>query len=186
MNWEGLSIDMLCPLKATGITHGFMLFRIWLLVLLCILIFHIHVTSPKISLLTQFWYIWHLIISHTMVSQTSPSMDLLPDTWNCGLRMRRECRKRFPRHQLQRKLPVSNPDMHHGTCVTHVPWCMSGSLTCGGRGKRSRHSRRMRNPQFYISGKRPITPITLVYADKELVLKWQNNYLVYIMSMWCE
>ena len=24
---------------------------------------------------------------------------------------------------------VSDPDMHHGTCVTHVPWCMSGSLT---------------------------------------------------------
>ena len=21
--------------------------------------------------------------------------------------------------------------MHHGTCVTHVPWCMSGSLACG-------------------------------------------------------
>ena len=21
--------------------------------------------------------------------------------------------------------------MHHGTCVSHVPWCMSGSLTCG-------------------------------------------------------
>ena len=21
--------------------------------------------------------------------------------------------------------------MHHGTCVTHVPWCMSGSLTRG-------------------------------------------------------
>ena len=21
--------------------------------------------------------------------------------------------------------------MHHGTCLTHVPWCMSGSLTCG-------------------------------------------------------
>ena len=83
-------------------------------------------------------------------------MGLLPDTWNCGLRMRRECRERFPRHQLQRKPLVSNPGMHHGTCVTHVPWCMSGSLTCGGRGKRSRHSRRMRNPQFYVSGKRPI------------------------------
>ena len=26
---------------------------------------------------------------------------------------------------------VSDPDMHHGTCVTHVPWCMSGSLTSG-------------------------------------------------------
>ena len=56
---------------------------------------------------------------------------------------------------------VSDPDMHHGTCVTHVPWCMPGSLTSGflwsrWRGKRSRHSRRMRNPQFYVSGKRPI------------------------------
>ena len=27
---------------------------------------------------------------------------------------------------------VSDPAMHHGTCVTHVPWCMSGSLTRGG------------------------------------------------------
>ena len=50
---------------------------------------------------------------------------------------------------------VSDPDMHHGTCVTHVPWCMPGSLTSSflwsrSRGKRSRHSRRMRNPQFYV------------------------------------
>ena len=27
---------------------------------------------------------------------------------------------------------VSDPGMHHGTCVTHVSWCMSRSLTCGG------------------------------------------------------
>ena len=27
---------------------------------------------------------------------------------------------------------VSDPGMHHGTCVTHVPWCMSRSLTRGG------------------------------------------------------
>ena len=33
---------------------------------------------------------------------------------------------------FQRKLLVSDPGMHHGTCVTHVPWCMSGSLTGGG------------------------------------------------------
>ena len=26
---------------------------------------------------------------------------------------------------------VKDPDMHHGTCVTHVPWCMTGSLTSG-------------------------------------------------------
>ena len=38
----------------------------------------------------------------------------------------------FPRHWFQRKLLVSDPGMHRGTCVTHVPWCMSGSLTRGG------------------------------------------------------
>ena len=26
---------------------------------------------------------------------------------------------------------VSDPDMHNGTCVTHVPFCMPGSLTGG-------------------------------------------------------
>ena len=46
--------------------------------------------------------------------------------------MRRECRERFPRHRLQRKPLVSDPGVHHGTCVTHVPWCMSGSQTRGG------------------------------------------------------
>ena len=56
---------------------------------------------------------------------------------------------------------VSDPDTHHGTCVTHVPWCMPGSLSSGflwsrWRGKRSRHSRCMRNAQIYVSGKRPI------------------------------
>ena len=55
----------------------------------------------------------------------------------------------------------SDPDMHHGTCVTHVPWCMSGSLTSGFLwsrwwGKCSRHSQPMHNPQFYVSGKMPI------------------------------
>ena len=71
--------------------------------------------------------------------------------------MRQGCRERFS-CQLQ----VSDPDMHHGTCVTVVPWCIAGSLTSGflcsrWRGKRSRHSRRMRNPQFYVSGKRTMS-----------------------------
>ena len=61
---------------------------------------------------------------------------------------------------------VSDPDMHHGTCVTHVPWCTPGSLTGGflwsrWRGKRSRHSRRMHNPHIYVSGKRPIWGMTI-------------------------
>ena len=42
------------------------------------------------------------------------------------MRVRRECRERFPRHRR-----VSDSDMHHGTCVTHVPWCMPGLLTSG-------------------------------------------------------
>ena len=47
--------------------------------------------------------------------------------------MRREFRERFPRHRLQRKPLVSDPSMHHDTCITHVPLCMPGSLTrcCG-------------------------------------------------------
>ena len=36
---------------------------------------------------------------------------------------------RFPHHRLQMKPVFSNPGMHRDTCVTHVPWCMSGSLT---------------------------------------------------------
>ena len=50
----------------------------------------------------------------------------------------------FPTRRLHRKPLVGDPDMHHGTCVTHVPWYMSESLTSWWRGKRSRHSRCMR------------------------------------------
>ena len=48
--------------------------------------------------------------------------------------MRQECRERFPRHRdrLQRKPLVSDPGMNHGTCVTHVPRYMSGSIMRGG------------------------------------------------------
>ena len=71
-------------------------------------------------------------------------------------------------------LRFSGPGMRHGTCVTHVPWCMPGSLTSGflwsrWREKRSRHSRRMGNPQFCVSGKRPMIscPIsTVVWPNK--------------------
>ena len=72
-------------------------------------------------------------------------------------------------------LQVRYPDMHHGTCVTHVPWCMPGLLTwvfiwsCW-RGKRSWHSWRMRNPQFYISGKRPIVQMLVQY------IHWTQNH----------
>ena len=46
--------------------------------------------------------------------------------------MRWEC-PFFSRHWFQRKPLVSDPGMHQGMCVTHVLWCMPGSLTRGGR-----------------------------------------------------
>ena len=56
---------------------------------------------------------------------------------------------------------VSDPDMHHSTCMTHLPWRMLGSLTSGfiwsrRHGVRSQHFRCMRNPRCYVSAKRPI------------------------------
>ena len=62
---------------------------------------------------------------------------------------------------------VCDHNIHHGTCVMHVPWCMPGALTsgflwCRWKGKRSRHSRRMHNPQFYVSGKRPMDTVAFI------------------------
>ena len=74
---------------------------------------------------------------------------------------------------------VSDPDMHHGTCVTHVPWCIPGSLTSGflwnrWRGKRSQHSRHMRNPQFYVSGKRTIVNTMITDVVIQGARAWIN------------
>ena len=37
----------------------------------------------------------------------------------------------FFRHRLQWKPLGSDPGMRYGTCVEHVPWCISGSLNRG-------------------------------------------------------
>ena len=84
--------------------------------------------------------------------------------------MRRECRERLPPPPR-----VSDPDMHHGTCVTHVPWCMPGSLLSNfrwsrWRGKRSRHSRRMRNTSSYVSGK-------MAYSNPSIMAVSNARYL---------
>ena len=76
---------------------------------------------------------------------------------------------------------VSDPAMHHGTCLTHVPWCMAGSLTNGflwnrRRGKRSRHSRRMRNPQFCVSGKRPITLYIMSRNNNDVIICYTGSH----------
>ena len=107
-----------------------------------------------------------------MTATSSAHMGFLPDTHSCGLR---ECRERFfppPR--------VSDPDMHHGTRVTHVPWRMPGSLTSGflwsrWRGKRSWYSRRIHNPQFCVSGKRPVVQSGLVIRRLNVTWYFTSN-----------
>ena len=81
---------------------------------------------------------------------------LLTDTLSCGLRMRREWRERFspPRASKQTASYRSRHASRHGRharAVMHV-----GIANPQWRGKRSRHSRRMCSPQFYVSGERPI------------------------------
>ena len=49
------------------------------------------------------------------------------------------------------------------------------------RGKRSRHSRRMRNPQFYVSGRRLVVIISRLPNASEITLKAMdktNRYLI--------
>ena len=75
-------------------------------------------------------YLW------SMLYKCKLGISLLPDTQNCGLSMRPECRDSFPRHRLQRKPLVSDPGMHVRIA--------------------SLHSRRMRNPQFRVGGKIPM------------------------------
>ena len=103
-------------------------------------IWHAYVLTSHGWVITYHTYINVIIYvcpyssSSATIRKTS-HMGILPDTRNCGLRMRRECRERFPRHRLLRKPLLSDPGMHHGTCMTQVSWCMSGSLTRGGRKK---------------------------------------------------
>ena len=87
---------------------------------------------------------------------------------------------------------VSHSDIHHGACVTHVPWCMLGSLTSGflwSRWRRihSRHSQRMRNPQFYASGKRPIAVTLKIWCEPlSSVVNWISYTLNCVSrQLWC-
>ena len=89
-------------------------------------------------------------------------------------------------------LQVSDPDMHHGTCVSHVPWCLPGSLTSGflwnrWRGKSSRHSRRMRIQQFYVSSKRPIMVLEEYphYAHTRSHIRTHTHLnMLYVACIW--
>ena len=61
-------------------------------------------------------------------------MGPLPDTQNCGLHWHAlGMPGTFSPPPISKETAsYSDPGMHHGTCVSRVPWCMSGSLTRGG------------------------------------------------------
>ena len=95
-----------------------------------------------------------------------------------------ECRERFLRNPV-----VSDLDMHRHMCVTHVPWCMPGSLPSvfllsWWREKRFRHHLRMRNPQLYVSGKRPI-PSGGPFSKHRLTRIWAWMCYGVNGSRWC-
>ena len=82
----------------------------------------------------------------------------------------------FPRRRLQRKPLVSDPDMHHGTCMTHVPWCMSGSLTRGG-GETFSACPAHAHLQFYVSVKR-----LMIYG---MYITWPALWLTSVVESLC-
>ena len=90
------------------------------------------------------WFCYHIIcivgIHIKMVFILKQDLESLP--WaSCQIRKIAGCAcvgiagNVFPHRQLLKKTLVSDPCMHHGTCVRHVvPWCMSGSLNSSGGG----------------------------------------------------
>ena len=83
---------------------------------------------------------------------------------------------------------VRDPDMHHGTCVMHMPWCMPGSLNSSflrtwWQGRHFRHSWHMRHPQLYVSGKRPMS-MGLNY-NKASWCHEMETFSASDMELWC-
>ena len=97
------------------------------------------------------------------------------------------------RGRCHRKPLVKDSDMHHGTCVTHVPWCMSGSLTCGG-GKTFPAFSAHAHPQFYASGpwQNTIYPVLRLVDTMHCLIvnsiyrykTWHCTFTDYPLLMW--
>ena len=90
---------------------------------------HLNVSIVRCGLLLNKYMIQHYVVTHiSHVAWASYQISKLADCACAG-----NVGNVFPHRQLQRKPLVSDPGMHHGTYLTHVPWCISGSLTRGNR-----------------------------------------------------
>ena len=94
-------------------------------------------------------------------------MDLSPDTQNCGLCMRRESRKRYSLHRLQRKPLVP-------ACIMARAWRMTGSLTLGGGENVPGIPGACATRNFAYSGKRPMRE-NFTYAMSSSLLQCQGR-----------
>ena len=81
---------------------------------------------------------------------------------------------------------VSDTDMHHGTCVTHVPWCMPGSLTSGFFWKRRRGKTSPAcatcNFTYLLRGPWPELSI-ISWSVSPSIMRWCQHYNEVIMGM---
>ena len=81
-------------------------------------------------------------------------MDLLPDTQNCGLRMRQECRERFPYH---RGLTIPKCITARARRTCRDAWSLtSGFLWSRFAGKTFPAFPAHAQPAIFVSGKRPM------------------------------
>ena len=112
----------------------------------------------------------------------SRDMGLLPNTWNCVLGMRRECREPFFPTNVGKRSRHASRHVRHARAVIHARSLTSGFLWSRWQGKRSPHSRHMRNPKFYVSDKRPMDTICHVTCRSRLIVKemcfWEFLYFV--------
>ena len=76
------------------------------------------------------------------------------------------------KHLLMR--PLNSFRFEHEQINIWFPWCISGSLSVPGIPKHYRYSRRMRNPQFYVSGKRSI--VQCLYSNMTTIFATHLMY----------
>ena len=74
-----------------------------------------------------------------------------------------------------RKTLVSNPEMHHGSCVKHVSWWMSGSLTRSGGKTFLAFPSHAQPAILHVSGKRHI--ITIQCHSPSIAFSWYLFWL---------
>ena len=101
---------------------------------------------------------WRTITSNVSIRTISPTATPLPKAYDCVAVYIAGRRTNLVVYGWRRQ-PSRQPKRQHGTCVTHVLWCMMRSLTSGsfevGSGeKRFRHSRCKHNSKFYVSDKK--------------------------------